>query len=160
MGVDVFDAIAVKSSIIVGAGSQTKPSLAFSNGESGFYESSTGIVSFSTANSYRFTFSSTGIAFQGGTARPAILNIDTTATVPNICPNYADQNTGIGSVSVDNLSLIAGGLEGARIEDPADCSATETSLWLYDKDNDTVEKVTVGAADSGGAGFKVLRIPN
>lgn len=39
-------------------------------------------------------------------------------------------------------------------------TATHTSLMLYDVDNNTVERVTVGAADSGGAGFKVLRIPN
>lgn len=39
-------------------------------------------------------------------------------------------------------------------------TATYTALSLYDFDNDTVERVTVGAADSGGAGFKVLRIPN
>jgi hypothetical protein len=31
---------------------------------------------------------------------------------------------------------------------------------LYDVDNNTVERVTGGAADSGGTGFKVLRIPN
>jgi hypothetical protein len=39
-------------------------------------------------------------------------------------------------------------------------SAGQTSLLLYDADNNTVERVTVGAADSGGSGFKVLRIPN
>lgn len=39
-------------------------------------------------------------------------------------------------------------------------TATHTSLLLYDVDNGTLERVTVGAADSGGAGFKVLRIPN
>lgn len=39
-------------------------------------------------------------------------------------------------------------------------AAGETSLFLYDVDNATLERVTVGAADSGGAGFKVLRIPN
>jgi hypothetical protein len=39
-------------------------------------------------------------------------------------------------------------------------TATHTSLLLYDVDNNTVERVTVGAADSGGSGFKVLRIPN
>lgn len=45
----------------------------------------------------------------------------------------------------------------AEISEPA---AGETALWLYDADNATLERVTVGAADSGGAGFKVLRIPN
>lgn len=39
-------------------------------------------------------------------------------------------------------------------------TAGETRFLLYDVDNGTVERVTVGAANSGGAGFKVLRIPN
>lgn len=38
--------------------------------------------------------------------------------------------------------------------------ATQTSLSIFDVDNATVERITVGAANSGGAGFKVLRIPN
>ena len=39
-------------------------------------------------------------------------------------------------------------------------TATHTHLLIYDVDNATLERVSVGAADSGGAGFKVLRIPN
>lgn len=39
-------------------------------------------------------------------------------------------------------------------------TAGNTRFMLYDVDNGTLERVTVGAADSGGAGFKVLRIPN
>lgn len=39
-------------------------------------------------------------------------------------------------------------------------SAGETRLLIYDVDNGTLERVTVGAPDSGGSGFKVLRIPN
>lgn len=39
-------------------------------------------------------------------------------------------------------------------------TAGDTCLAIYDVDNATVERVTVGAADSGGTGFKVLRIPN
>jgi hypothetical protein len=39
-------------------------------------------------------------------------------------------------------------------------TATQTALSVYDVDNGALERVTVGAADSGGLGFKVLRIPN
>jgi hypothetical protein len=42
----------------------------------------------------------------------------------------------------------------------APSTATQTALRIYDVDNAAVERVTVGAADSGGAGFKLLRIPN
>ena len=38
--------------------------------------------------------------------------------------------------------------------------AGQTNLMVFDFDNNLVERVTVGAADSGGAGFKLLRIPN
>jgi len=39
-------------------------------------------------------------------------------------------------------------------------TAGSTRFLIYDVDNGTLEHVTVGAADSRGAGFKVLRIPN
>lgn len=39
-------------------------------------------------------------------------------------------------------------------------TAGDTRFMVYDVDNGTLERVTVGAANSGGAGFKLLRIPN
>lgn len=39
-------------------------------------------------------------------------------------------------------------------------TAGDTRFLIYDVDNGTLERVTVGAADSGGTGFKLLRIPN
>ena len=39
-------------------------------------------------------------------------------------------------------------------------TAGDTRFLIYDVDNGTLERVTVGAADSGGTNFKVLRIPN
>lgn len=47
---------------------------------------------------------------------------------------------------------------GAAVK--ASATAGETDFLLYDVDNATLQRVTVGAADSGGAGFKLLRIPN
>jgi hypothetical protein len=58
------------------------------------------------------------------------------------------------SIKVGATSLA----EVARFDKPT--TATQTSLMLFDVDNNTVERVTVGAADSGGTGFKLLRIPN
>lgn len=49
-------------------------------------------------------------------------------------------------------------VDAARFD--ASTTATHTRFFLYDVDNATLERVTVGAADTGGAGFKVLRIPN
>ncbi len=39
-------------------------------------------------------------------------------------------------------------------------TAADTYLMVFDVDNAVLERVTVGAADSGGVGFKLLRIPN
>ncbi|MCP4902918.1 MAG: hypothetical protein GY906_38640 [bacterium] len=39
-------------------------------------------------------------------------------------------------------------------------TATETFLMIRDVDNGTLERVSVGAAGSGGGAFKLLRIPN
>jgi hypothetical protein len=50
------------------------------------------------------------------------------------------------------------GVEMARFDNTS--TAGNTRLMVYDVDNATLERVTVGIADSGGAGFKVLRIPN
>jgi len=39
-------------------------------------------------------------------------------------------------------------------------TATYTSMQLYDVDGAAIVRVTVGADDSGGSGYKLLRIPN
>lgn len=41
-----------------------------------------------------------------------------------------------------------------------DTTAGNTRFMVYDVDNGTLERVSVGAANSGGTGFKLLRIPN
>ena len=60
--------------------------------------------------------------------------------------------------TLNYLSLLIGGVVVARID--ASSTTGETCLQIYDVDNATLERVTVGAADSGGAGYKALRIPN
>ena len=52
----------------------------------------------------------------------------------------------------------SGGIDIFRMDKPG--TAGQTGLQLWDADNATLERVTVGAADSGGSGYKVLRIPN
>lgn len=53
---------------------------------------------------------------------------------------------------------LVGGTENARVD--GSVVAGETRLMVWDVDNSALERVTVGVADSGGAGFKVLKIPN
>ena len=45
----------------------------------------------------------------------ALMQTGATATSPNILPNVSDADTGIGRAAADQLSLIAGGVEGIRI---------------------------------------------
>lgn len=57
-----------------------------------------------------------------------------------------------------NTSGIDAGTDLLKVD--GDTTAANTRLLIYDNDNATLERVSVGAADSGGAGFKVLRIAN
>ena len=140
-------------------GTAAAPTLSWGDGDTGFYENGANAVYLSLGGGDRWLWS--GSSFLAAHANgPTMISAASSGTAPNILPNRADNNTGIGSVAVDNLSLITGGLEAVRAEDPADLGATETSLWVFDLDNGALQQVSVGADDSGGAGFKVLRIAN
>jgi hypothetical protein len=89
--------------------------------------------------------------------RPAMMNTPITATVPGFTIR-GDFDTGIGYPGADQLNMIAGGEESLRIDKNA--VSGNTRLLVYDVDNGTTERVSVGAPDSGGTGYKVLRIPN
>ena len=135
----------------------TAPTLSFcTNG--GFYAFGSTSVRFASGGSFAFTLSNK-IEGSAGTGGCRVGSTAGTVTAPTYSFTN-DTNTGGYRSAADNYSITAGGLEAARFEDPADLGATETSLWLYDDDNGTIEQVTVGAADSGGTNFKVLRIPN
>ncbi len=92
----------------------------------------------------------------GGVFTARLLN-DARSTVAKIL-DVTRSGTG-ASVVVDAFKLYAGAsVEVLRVD--ATATAGDTRLMIYDVDNATLERVTVGAADSGGTGFKVLRIPN
>jgi hypothetical protein len=57
-------------------------------------------------------------------------------------------------------TMVAGATATEQMRLSRTAVAGDTAMMLYDVDNNAVERVTVGAADSGGSGFKVLRIPN
>ncbi len=77
------------------------------------------------------------------------------------------QGTGTGVTGVVNVQAAPAGSTGSSAnalvtvaQFDADATAGNTRFLIYDVDNATLERVSVGAADSGGAGYKVLRIPN
>ena len=67
----------------------------------------------------------------------------------------------LGPSSTTGSFKVNRGLNGTtQLEVDRSSTAGDTRLLIWDVDNNTLERVTVGAADSGGAGFKVLKIPN
>lgn len=104
----------VVNSITVGQGSQTEPSLAIGDGDSGFYEGADDLVYVTIGGVVKFFWQGNTYGGQGPSAG-AIQNISATATVPTLNPNRGDQDTGIGSAGADQLSLIVGGVEGLRL---------------------------------------------
>lgn len=123
-----------------------------------------GSVSLITSSLERLRVDATGNVIQLGPRQEgsvagsyAILNELASGTNPTLCPNKADQDTGIGQDVAGRVSIIGNGVENMRVQSGG---AGDTRFLIFDEDNSTLERVTVGAADSGGVGFKVLRIPN
>jgi len=87
---------------------------------------------------------------------------DPTATVPNFCPRNNDADTGIGSAALDQLSLIAGGVEGVRItESGSAISAVNVngSTTIQTADSGTAVDVVV-IKSSGGDTVAKLNTTN
>jgi hypothetical protein len=59
-----------------------------------------------------------------------------------------------------NFNTMTAGAAATQFAVERTATATHTALLVYEVDNNALERVTIGAADSGGAGFKVLRIPH
>ena len=89
----------------------------------------------------------------GGYGAGLILHSDAHATNPGDLHLFP-------STTSDEVIVYSALGGAARLKVAMSPAAGTTSLYLYDSDNATLEQVTVGAADSGGAGYKVLRIPN
>ncbi len=90
------------------------PSLAFGDGDSGFFESGDDHLKISIAGLTRWQYLDN--SFKGNeSSGPLLENVNATATIPNICPVSGDPDTGMGRSGIDSLSLIAGGVEALRL---------------------------------------------
>lgn len=93
--------------------------LMLGDGDTGFYEyivddnlilAMGGNLTYNfTTSSFRSNLVSTGFYI--------LANQGATSTRPTFAPSKSDDNTGLGWAGADQLSLIAGGIEGARIEE-------------------------------------------
>jgi len=112
------DYIEANSRLIVSpvvSGSAAEPSLAFGDGNTGFYESNDNVLAF-TCSGVQYWQMLGGILYGNGANRPSIRwNTDSDATTPVYHAKRDDTNTGVGSAGSDSLSLIAGGVEGIRV---------------------------------------------
>jgi len=61
-------------------------------------------------------------------ATPMLLNVAGTGTQPNICPNKSDLDTGLGLASLDELDLIAGGVNLVAIKETGTAATDQIVL--------------------------------
>ena len=102
------------------------PSLSFLDGSTGFYPSDTGRVKYSSAGAAIFEIGAGGISAEAAAGPRIAYNTEAAATTPSIIPDKTDSNTGLGAAAADQLSLIAGGVEGIRIHEA-------TSVWIVQR---------------------------
>ena len=89
------------------------PTIAFGDGDTGFYENADDVIRVSIAGVDRWQFATN---FNSSNVNgPKLLGSSPAATTPSLMPNKSDTDTGIGWTSADQLSLIAGGVEMMRL---------------------------------------------
>ena len=88
------------------------PSLAFGDGDSGFYESADDALQIAIAGVKKWYINADYIGID---TRAQMRYVSATDINPNLCPSGSDTDTGIGRNGADSLSIIAGGVEGIRL---------------------------------------------
>ena len=96
----------------VGSAAAT-PTLAFGNGDSGFYENADDVIYISIGGAAKWRFTTSQFGGIAGN-RPSLIDGNPTSTSPNIIPELNDPDTGIGHTDADALSLISGAQEAIR----------------------------------------------
>jgi hypothetical protein len=115
------------------------PTLAFGDGDTGIYESADGTLSVSVEGAKVYDVTAAYMMLSTS-AQPAIMNETASDTNP-VFSFRSDTNTGIGKATGDQLSLIAGGIEGLRVK-------AESSICTFDFDAGDNGAEQVGALTS------------
>jgi hypothetical protein len=108
-GADVTDTLVLPISA-----DAVTPTLAFGDGDTGFYEGTEDDIYVSLNGGVAFRFQGNGTSSQirstlsGG---PALRNATSTATVPGFLPNSADTDTGIGQSANGKVTVIGDGIQ-------------------------------------------------
>ncbi|HUW13929.1 MAG TPA: hypothetical protein VM537_29670 [Anaerolineae bacterium] len=83
-----------------------------------------------------------GTVIQSGTADgPRLRNESASATNPTLIPDQSDDDTGVGQAADDQLSLIAGGVEGLRVYN--------SRVDIVHNGTAALPALTIGDADTG-----------
>jgi hypothetical protein len=90
------------------------PTLAFGDGDTGFYQRIDNVISFAANGSYQFELNGSSLWSENASG-PSMTNAGATASVSTFRPNKGDTNTGIGSAGADCVTLIGGAIEGLSV---------------------------------------------
>lgn len=87
-------------------------------------------------------------------------NIAGTVTIPDISANALDATIagGVQAIGSNLYNVKLGDVLQFQIDKSV--TATNVRMQVWDVDTASLKRVSVGANDSGGSGFKLLRIPN
>lgn len=151
-------------------GSQAVPAISFGvSPDTGIYSINKDSIYFSLDNNTYYKFQNAYCQFgSSGSYAGAMIEI-ATSTNPNFCPERDDSDTGIGRAGANQLSLIAGGVEGIRINSAAAHSVAGITDYetLVTNDDDIPNKKYVDDAVSvenlwdrnSGSGYTYLSNP-
>jgi len=136
------------------------PTLAFGDGDTGFYEQVDDTLWLSIAGAAKWKFLPTVITGVA-TNSSALLNVVATATTPGLLPRSGDTDTGIGLNALDELSLIAGAVEMLRLDE----DTTESAIFypggtgdIVDPAGDLSEPGTVSTTDATQTTIEALAV--
>lgn len=137
------------------------PTLAFGDGNTGFYEQAdnTLFVGINGNGLWQFTSGAMGGKSAG---QPELVSETASGINPTLIPSIGDRDTGIGSNSADQLSLIAGAIEGVRVTE----ASSEITVDIDAGDNATgnvgaltsIKSTNVSVSSSVGATLTALSL--
>ena len=121
----------------------TTPSLAFGDGDTGFYETVDDFFKLSIGGTTQWVWSTATLLGGLGGGSVAIRNVVSTSTIPNLHPAQNDLDTGVSHPGVDIVGLTAGGVLGFQV---AESGSVITNTFFGDL-----------IADGGGGAGPMLR---
>lgn len=123
------------------------PTLAFGDGDSGFFEPIDDNIQVSLVGIARFFYELDAYNAVAGTG-PAMINVAAGAAVASFVPRRSDGDTGIGSAGGDILTLVAGGVEIARATEVVGANQFIVAPGLIDN-NAAAPALAFGDGDTG-----------